>query len=259
MDGESFLFRDGTSNSPGPSRVVSEQNWLPTWARVTGLSLLSISWGVTIALSVLIWLWRDKPKIKAAQPIFLQILLAGSFLTSASILMLSFDEGTGMKDKGLDIACVSTPWLFFLGMVTMYAGLFCKLWRLDKVTQFRRRRVKVTHVLWPLIALLVSTVAMLVAWTIVDPWTWEREMISEIPPVSYGQCQSEHFDAFFSPLCGVMVVATALAVLMAWKTKDTKVDESLTDSNTVLYAVSSQLQAWFGTCCLHVVHVVHAN
>ena len=167
-------------------------------------------------------------------------------MTSGSILTLSLDEGLDIDDSGLDIACQVTPWFFFLGMVTMYAGLFCKLWRLDMVTQFRRRQVTVQQVLWPLILLLASTIALLTVWTVVDPWTWEREVIEGLPPESYGQCESANFAAYFAPLCGLMVLATALAVMMAWKTKNTNVDESLTDSNTVFYAVSSQLQAWFG-------------
>jgi hypothetical protein len=160
---------------------------------------------------------------------------------------LSFDESIGLGQTGLSFACQLTPWLFFVGMTTMYAGLFCKLWRLDKVSQFRRRAVTATQVLWPLVLLLISTVSILVVWTVVDPWAWERYTEGASPPVSFGQCESDHLAWFFAPLCGVMVVATALAVIMAWKTKDVNADRTVMDSSSVFYAVSSQLQAWFGT------------
>jgi hypothetical protein len=221
-----------------------------------GFVLLFISWAVSLVLSFAVWWWREKQHIKGGQPIFLQVLLCGSFVTSGSILTLSFDESIGLGQSGLSFACQLTPWLFFVGMTTMYAGLFCKLWRVDKLTQFRRRAVTATQVLWPLVALLVSTVSMLVVWTVVDPWAWERYNEGTSPPVSFGQCESNHFAWFFAPLCGVMVVATVLAVVMAWKTKDVNADRTVMDSSSVFYAVSSQLQAWFGTYDTHITCII---
>jgi hypothetical protein len=48
-----------------------------------------------------------------------------------------------------------------------------------------------------------------------------------------------------------MILATALAFGMAWKTKDLKIDSRFSDANTVFLAIASQLQAWFGktSCC----------
>jgi hypothetical protein len=45
----------------------------------------------------------------------------------------------------------------------------------------------------------------------------------------------------------MMMLATALAFGMAWKTKDLKIESRFSDTNTVFFAVASQLQAWFGT------------
>jgi hypothetical protein len=195
LEGESFLYRDGTSNSPGPGIVILQMNYLG-WARAMGFVLLFISWAVSLVLSFAVWWWREKQHIKGGQPIFLQVLLCGSFVTSGSILTLSFDESIGLGQSGLSFACQLTPWLFFVGMTTMYAGLFCKLWRVDKITQFRRRSVTATQVLWPLVALLVSTVSILAVWTVVDPWARERYNEGASPPVSFGQCESNHFAWF---------------------------------------------------------------
>jgi hypothetical protein len=43
-----------------------------------------------------------------------------------------------------------------------------------------------------------------------------------------------------------MILATALAFGMAWKTKDLKIDSRFSDTNAVFLAIASQLQAWFG-------------
>jgi hypothetical protein len=53
-----------------------------------------------------------------------------------------------------------------------------------------------------------------------------------------------------------MVVATVLAVVMAWKTKDVNADRTVMDSSSVFYAVSSQLQAWFGTYDTHITCII---
>jgi len=73
-----------------------------------------------------------------------------------------------------DTSCVATSALI----------IFCllQMWRVDRVLQMSRRRVKVVHVLSPLIILLMVTIAVLIAWTVEDRWTWERELIDVNPP-----------------------------------------------------------------------------
>lgn len=154
LPARTFIYRDGTSLLKGPGRVIQEQNYLPPSVSIFGLTLMSIAWVVSLGLLVAVWIWREKPLVKAGQPVFLAIVCFGSFLTSATIFALSFDESYGWSDAHLDAACTLTPWLFFLGMNSMFAGLFCKLWRVDQVAQFRRRQVKIMQAAWPLVSLL---------------------------------------------------------------------------------------------------------
>jgi hypothetical protein len=93
---------------------------------------------------------------------------------------------------------------------------------------------------------LLSTAIVLAIWTAIDPWTWNRKLINDFPPESYGKCSSNHFARYFAPLCGIMIVATTLAFGMAWKTKNLRIDSKFSDANAVLLAIASQLQAWFG-------------
>lgn len=112
------------------------------------------------------------------------------------------------------------------------------------MTQFQRRQVNAKQVLWPMIILLLCTIVCLCLWTSLDPWSWEREIISENPPESYGQCTSDHFVAYFCCLSSLMILGTSLALRYAWKTHNIKMDEKFDDSKAVGLAVSSQLQAW---------------
>jgi gamma-aminobutyric acid type B receptor len=188
----------------------------------------------------------------------MQLLCVGSILESSSIFTLSFDEGAGWSDKQLDVACMLTPWFFFIGQTMMFSALFTKLWRVDRVLQFRRTAVSVKNVIGPLVALLVITMSILIAWTIIDPWTWERELIKKIPAETYGQCTSDHTWAFFGPLMSILIFAELLTMFFAWKTAD--VPEDFRDSGAVMYACFAQIQAWaIGVPMLAVLGYSSAN
>lgn len=165
-------------------------------------------------------------------------------MTSTSIFLLSFDEGSGWSSAALSTACTITPWGFFLGLVTVYAALFSKMWRVDRVLRMQRQTVRTVQVLGPLIVLLAITIALLTAWTVADPWVWNRELlIGMTPPESYGQCSSDSFIAYFTALAAVTVISSTLAVVLAWKTAN--VPNALSDTKAVFYAVATHLQAWF--------------
>ena len=92
------------------------------------------------------------------------------------------------------------------------------------------------------IAILSICIIILILWTVLDPWTWERSVTSDIPAESYGKCTSQNFWAFFGPLLAILFFAGALTMYFAWKTSD--VPDDFRDSGAVLYASFAQLQSW---------------
>lgn len=240
---EAFIYRDGSTVAPLVTREIAESNYLAPWVRGVGLALMVIAWvlgfGCLTGLAVL----RKDSAVQRAQPFFMMLLCGGAIITSLAIFTLSFDEGSGWSDSMLDGACMATPWFFFLGQIVTFAALFTKLWRLDKVLQFRRgNKVTIRKVIAPLVALLTTSLLILIVWTVVDPWTWERAMINESPAEDYGQCVNNNFWAFFGPLMALLIFAEALTAFFAWKTND--VPEDFRDSSAVIYAILIQLQAW---------------
>jgi hypothetical protein len=238
--GEIFR-RDGTSSDPTDYRYYNE-NFLSQQVRAVGLFLMGISWLMAILCMIALRVFQKTPIVQRAQPFFMQILCFGSIVMSTTILTLSFDENAGWSDRSLDIACAMSPWFFFTGQIMMFCALFTKLWRVDKVLQFRRTAVKVSHVIGPLIGFLVVTSSILVVWTAIDPWLWSRELVNEMPAERYGQCTSDHQWAFFGTLIPILFVAECLTMYFAWKTAD--VPEDFRDSGAVMYACFAQIQAW---------------
>jgi hypothetical protein len=96
--------------------------------------------------------------------------------------------------------------------------------------------------LGPLVALLVATLSILAAWTVQDPWQWERIIVSELPYETYGEYKNDRLWAFFGPLMGLLIFAEGTSVFFAWKTA--YLPEDFRDSSSVLFAICTHLQAW---------------
>jgi hypothetical protein len=87
---------------------------------------------------------------------------------------------------------------------------------------------------------------------VLDPWTWERSVIRELPPESFGQCNSRYIWAWFGPLIGILFLAEGLTMYFAWKTAD--VPNDFRDSSAVMYASFALLQSWaFGVPIIAVI------
>ena len=170
------------------------------------------------------------------------MICLGSLLMSISILTLSFDETTATS-RGLDVACMSTMWFFFIGHILLFSALFSRLWRLDSVMQFKRgNSMSREKAMIPVIATVLTTIVILIVWTTVDPWRWTREWVSDIPAETYGQCQSDHFWAFFAPLISILILAEGSTIFFVYKTAD--INEDFADTKPSTYAMYSQFQAW---------------
>jgi hypothetical protein len=242
-EGETLLFRDGSTAPLSTTREVLESNFLSAWVHGFGLALLGLAWALGFIGILLLGYLRKDAIVQRAQPFFMQLLCGGSILTSTAIFTLSWDEGMGWSDHQLDIACMMTPWFFFVGHIVMLSVMFTKLWRVDKVMQFRRHiKVTVRNVLGPLVALLVATLAILVAWTVLDPWTWERAVVSELPYETYGECGNDRLWAFVGPLMGLLIFAEGTSAFFAWKTAN--VTDDFNDSSSIFFAICTHMQAW---------------
>ena len=240
-DGKTLRFRDGSSFLSEATQVARKFNYLSTSVRIFGLSLMAFAWLLSFATMVMILIYRQKRNVRAAQPFFMILLCIGSIVTSSTIFPLSFDENTGWTDSNLDVACSTTPFLFFLGQIIGFSAIFSKLMRVDRVMQFRRQAVMIRHVVWPLLTLLALALGFLVAWTVVDPLTWERHVIRENPLETYGECSNENFWIYFGPLMTLLVVSQIATGYFTWRTMD--VAAQFRDPE-VMYVLLTNTQAW---------------
>lgn len=259
FEGAQFISHGGRRDiDQAPPLLIADYNYLDSWVKALGLTMFGTTAALTVFCIIYLTVLREDNGIKTTQPFFMQLLCFGSLILASSIVTLSFDESSGWSDSSLDRACAATPWLFFTGQLLMFCSLFTKLYRLDRVLQFRRRQtITVSKVIWPLIVFLVITVSLLVAWTIVDPWQWERNVIAEVPPEMFGECKSDMFWEFAGPLIGILFFSECLALIFALKTADIPI--ALRETNSVLIAIAAQIQSWLLVPILAVLGTTNAN
>ena len=241
VEGVSIVYPGGKTVPPEPMRDI-DHNYLSPNLRIFGFCIMGVTWFASLGGMAAVTYYRASPSVIRAQPVFLILICVGSLVTSLAIFTLSWDESYDASDRQLDVACMATPWVFFVGHVVSYAALFCKLWRVDKVMQFQKRAVSVQQSLWPLVSLVFITLALLTLWTAMDPWTWERQTISLVPAETYGECASDSFWAFFGPLSAIVIFTEVLTFVWALKTAD--IHEAFGDSKTTMLAIYTHLQSW---------------
>jgi len=221
---------------PGSERLIAKENHITTGVRIIGLILMSVALTVSLVSLALLKKYEKDAVVLRAQPFFMRVLCIGSMLMSCSIFTLSWDEGAGWSDRNLSISCMLTPWFFFVGQILTFCALFTKLWRVDRVLQFRRTAVTILNVMKPTLALLFLTLSVLITWTVYDPWVWRRELINELPSETFGECTCDkgNFWPFFGSLIALLFCAEILTFYFAWKPAD--VPEDFRDSAAVMYA-----------------------
>jgi hypothetical protein len=170
-------------------------------------------------------------------------LALGSAVSVSTIFVISFDESKGWTEEQLSSACMAIPWLIALGHILTSGALFSKLWRVNKVLQFSRRKITTRQVIWPLAILACIKLMILSLWTALDRLQWSRVEINEITGESIAECQSEHMSAFLGTLVVVMLIPTFLTAYMAWKTKD--IDEAYSESKWIFIMLIFQIEIIF--------------
>lgn len=222
------IFADGTSQPPIPlSPNPYRMNLVPVGAFAVGWILAGATIFVCLILAVWVYQHRNDQAVRAAQPRFLLILLMGTILMAASIVPLSFQEPT--SQRGLNIACMATPWLFCIGFSIAFSTIFTKTWRLSLIIQdsvdLKRSHLKLQHVMLPFFVILSINVALLVTWTMKAPLVWTRvdvgiKDVFDRSLESYGHCTGaidEDTGTRKSDLFGGLTIAfNGLVVLIAF-------------------------------------------
>lgn len=208
------------------------------------------------SIGVAIWVWFDRNTniVRSSQPSFLLMICAGTLILGSSIIPLTFDDQNSNQEAA-DIACMSFPWLLFLGFTTAFASLFSKTWRIHQIFKnaksFRRVQVTPRDVLMPYIVLMVVNVITLLCWTFISPSKYVRLPLPGTDDwnrviSSYGACSSKHSGAYGGALPYIIILlcvsgtVLVIANIYAYRSRDIQTDYA--ESRYIAIIMSSILQ-----------------
>jgi hypothetical protein len=159
------------------SEQVNEKNipcdHVPASSSVGALviSVVAILSVVSFVTMLKLFSVKGHPKMRARQPIFLLMFLAGSMALALSLLtLLGGNEGN----------CMLRVWAVNLGAISMFSPLLPKLWRAYRVLDNRRLRVVVitnTQVTIQVLKIIAVDVLILALWSYFSPEHEETELV----------------------------------------------------------------------------------
>eukprot|EP00594_Rhizosolenia_setigera_P005854 CAMPEP_0178943940 /NCGR_PEP_ID=MMETSP0789-20121207/2866_1 /TAXON_ID=3005 /ORGANISM="Rhizosolenia setigera, Strain CCMP 1694" /LENGTH=855 /DNA_ID=CAMNT_0020623591 /DNA_START=17 /DNA_END=2584 /DNA_ORIENTATION=- len=234
QDGRTFVFYDGTTDPPEPFPVLEENRHnLGSAIRAYGYMCALICILSSIACMALTLKWKKKRVIDAAQPQFLIIIAFGTYTMSLSIFFFSIDDGVASIAVS-SFACMARAWTVSIGFCIVFAALYSKARRMNKIMGKSRsfQRVRVTFIdgLKPLVLILSCNMAILIVWTIVDPRVYKRihdeadvDKFGRVTE-SYGKCvvkdESRSSLPYLLSIVAVNLVALVAANVEVYKGRD---------------------------------------
>lgn len=210
---------------------------------------IGLAFAIIVALTALsftgfVFVYRKSRVIRVMQPSFLVTLCLGVTIMGSSMIPIGIDDGL-VPVRGVDIACMSTPWLLSTGFTCAFSALFSKLWRINKLfnsaSHFRRALVRPQDVLRPFLMLFSINTILLIAWTIVDPLRWERFDIDGQDWNTYGTCVGgTAATVFVSLIAAVNLAALLMTCYQAYAARN--ISDEFSESTYIGIAVYGWLQ-----------------
>jgi len=181
---------------PMPEHIVDEN--LIGNAVIFGYIAFSIVAISSISVAIWVWFRRDTRIVRSSQPYFLIMICMGTLVLGLSIIPLTADDHNSSQ-RAADAACMSFPWILFLGFTTVFSALFSKTWRIHQIFNnaklFKRIEVKRRDVILPYFILMTINVITLLCWTFISPLKYVREPLPGTDDwnrviATYGTCSS---------------------------------------------------------------------
>ena len=246
-----FIYKNGSEIAPNALPPIHlDYHYIGNTARAIAYFLMSIT--LFSAILSLLWLtWnRNERIVVIAQPVSLFVLSTGVVLMALTIAPATLDETKISSSTGLDAACMSSPWLYVMGISLVNGALLAKIWALHQAyMQPDLKFVKVTQrgVFRPTLILVTLNAVVLLAWTLSNPLKWVRVETSSQDMFNrstetYAQCKSVNATAFTIVIGVLNVIAVLVATLGSLQARN--IETEFSESRYVGIAAVAIVQAW---------------
>ncbi|GAX18434.1 gamma-aminobutyric acid type B receptor [Fistulifera solaris] len=258
-----YAFCESNFFAVCPDRPEENMNYIPSALLAVGYTLFGVLFLMCVAALAWTWYYRERWVVKVSQPLFLMIVLGGTFLSSLSIIFLGFetayryeqDEAGGAllvpnpDIQRVDAACMAVPWFYGLGFVITFSALFAKIQRVKLIYQagmrMLRKKVGLRDVAYIAAFMLTIELAILVTWQVVAPLQWQREVLlydsEQFSLSSVGGCSGgKEGWYFFLVLMIFHALCLFYALILGFQTKD--INSDLAESSQLSLVVLFMFQ-----------------
>ncbi|GMH73648.1 hypothetical protein TrST_g7185 [Triparma strigata] len=250
IDGQCFRYVGGSCAVPPQTNPpATEYAYIGFGLRVLGWVL----WGLTLIFCFAIAYWiirfRKEKILRASQPGFLLMLVAGVAIYTSAIFPYTVDDEWMKVQQGDSAWCMASYWLSVEGFVIIFSALFAKVWRINRIFHNPKlRRIKITakDVLLPFFIIWFCATLTLVLFTVLpdSPEFWNVELtFDQFGTIiqSSGKCTTQNSsDIYIGVLYGIQILVLVLACWQYYVARKISVEYS--ESTWISYAVLSVLQ-----------------
>eukprot|EP00004_Rigifila_ramosa_P006697 TRINITY_DN1761_c0_g3_i1.p1 TRINITY_DN1761_c0_g3~~TRINITY_DN1761_c0_g3_i1.p1 ORF type:complete len:1039 (-),score=298.59 TRINITY_DN1761_c0_g3_i1:161-2905(-) len=228
----------GIGSNPGPVYffLVDSMIYFVQFSSAEGsaIAVLTVLSMVLVAvMSALFVYFREAPVVRAASPLFCQLVLLGLFVNLMRIFML--------YNKPTESLCLARIWMSFLGYIIFLSNLFVKSWRIWRIFDNKSaKRVVITNsTLLMFFALFLAVdVVLLGIWSIADP---PQPNILFGDPSSWTCASSSATGSIFSlALYGYIYLLLVFGAFLAFSIRNVKVS-SLNESRHIAFSIYNVL------------------
>lgn len=123
-----FVFAGGSTDPPDSLPAdLYDNNYIGSTGRIVGYTLVGITMALTVVSVGWMYYYRTQAVVVAAQPRFLSMVSLGVFISVSTIIPLGMEEPVVLTLHALGIACMSAPWLYFVGISFTLSALLAKM------------------------------------------------------------------------------------------------------------------------------------
>lgn len=175
----------------------------------------------SIALAVVMWIYREEDVIRASSVNFCLIIIFGSILVYSSLFFWEVEPTSRV--------CMGRAWFGFLGFSLVLGCLTAKnyrIWKIFKNSKLRKIRLSDQQLLFVVLGLLSFDVIILVIWEIVDPmvpYLYTSTLLEENE--AFYDCNSDHLSIWVTILFAEKLALVLLGCLLAFKTRSKVLDK----------------------------------
>ncbi|KAJ3096122.1 hypothetical protein HDU97_006201 [Phlyctochytrium planicorne] len=198
-------------------------------AGIIFMSLAGIMAVASIPMFLVIFAYRTHRVLSAASPLFLLIMVGGTFIGHAAVFAY-----TGIPTN---LKCAIQPWLVVCGYSFTMAALISRTWRIFQIFRNTYSMVQISNneLLKTCVYLNVFNIFLLALWTFFNP---PVPAIVTLKDSSFWTCQSRNSNTGWT-LMGILFVynAALLAAAIFLTAKTRRVSGPFNESKFVGYAV----------------------